>query len=214
MALFYQHNINESTRLGIWYIEEQEAFFLQKVPLQRNISHPKKRLQHLAARWLLQYLFVDFPYQEILIADTRKPYLPSEQYHFSVSHSGNYAAAIVSNKQRVGLDIEMSSPKIAAIAHKFLHDNDIRYMQASKLDKYTHEQLLAFMWSAKESLYKWYSLGGIDFKEHLQLNGSIAKVGGPRIQMPFAFKKDVPVNVNVNGKLFEGAGLVLAWVAT
>ncbi len=214
MALFYQHNINESTRLGIWHIEEDEAFFLQKVPLQRYISHPKKRLQHLAARWLLQYLFVDFPYEEILIADTRKPYLPSEKYHFSVSHCGNYAAAIVSNKQRVGLDIELASPKIAAIAHKFLHENDIRYMQASKLDRYSDEQLLAFMWSAKESLFKWYSLGGIDFKEHLQLNGSVAKVGSPHIRMPFVFKKNTPIDVIVNATMFEKADLVLAWIAT
>ena len=73
MALFYQHNINESTKLGIWKIEEPEEFFLAEVPLNRAITHPHKRLQHLAGRYLLKYLFPDFPYTEIVIADTRKP---------------------------------------------------------------------------------------------------------------------------------------------
>ncbi|HVX51137.1 MAG TPA: hypothetical protein VHB48_13310, partial [Chitinophagaceae bacterium] len=103
MPLFYQHNINQTTRLGIWKIEEPEGFFAG-VPLQRTITHPHKRLQHLAARWLLQHLFPDFPYSEIIIADTRKPYLPDEQYHFSISHTGDYAAAVVSSVQRVGRD--------------------------------------------------------------------------------------------------------------
>ena len=96
MPLFFQQNINASTRLGIWHITEPEEFFLAKVPLQKNITHPHKRLQHLAGRYLLQYLFPDFPYNEILIADTRKPYLPNDQYHFSISLCSNYAAVFIS----------------------------------------------------------------------------------------------------------------------
>lgn len=213
MALFYQHNINETTRLGIWKIEEPEAFFLQKVPLQREITHPHKRLQHLAARWLLQYLFPDFPYEEILIADTRKPYLPGEKYHFSISHSGNYAAAIVSSTQRVGLDIEFVSPKIESISHKFLHETDIEWMEASNLPGYTYQQLLAFMWSAKESLFKWYSLGGIDFKEHLQLNAAITASPNGQLQMPFVCRKDQPVPVQITAQLFTNIELILGWAA-
>ena len=124
VPLFYQHTINETTKLGIWQIDEDENFFLAKVPLQQSITHPHKRLQHLAGRYLLQYLFPDFPYEEILIADTRKPYLPNEQYHFSISHCGNYAAAIVSSTHRVGIDIEIPSEKVERIAHKFIHENE------------------------------------------------------------------------------------------
>src|SRR5580698_3905983 len=101
MPLFYQHTINRSTKLGVWRIEEPEDFFLEKVPLKRNVSHPQKRLQHLAGRYLLPELFPDFPLQEIIIADTRKPFLENEKYHFSISHSGDFAAAIISSKSRV-----------------------------------------------------------------------------------------------------------------
>ena len=65
MPLFYQQDINETTRLGVWQITEDESFFLEKVPLSREITHPHKRLQHLAGRYLLQSLFPDFPYELI-----------------------------------------------------------------------------------------------------------------------------------------------------
>jgi len=120
LPIFYTEDINPHTRLGIWKIEEDEMFFLQQVPYPELVTHPYKRLQHLAGRYLLQYLFPEFPYNEILIAGTRKPYLPKEQFHFSISHSGNYAAAIVSKQERVGIDIELYSPKTELIRHKFL----------------------------------------------------------------------------------------------
>ena len=71
MPIFFQHQINETTRLGIWKIEETEEFFKENVPLHRDVTHPHKRLQHLAGRFLLQFLFPDFPYELIQIADTR-----------------------------------------------------------------------------------------------------------------------------------------------
>ncbi|HWB28045.1 MAG TPA: 4'-phosphopantetheinyl transferase superfamily protein [Chitinophagaceae bacterium] len=213
MPLFYQHNINQTTKLGIWKIEEPEGFFAG-VPLQRTITHPHKRLQHLAGRWLLQHLFPDFPYSEIVIADTRKPYLKDEKYHFSISHTGNYAAAIVSSTQRVGIDIEFVSPKIEAISHKFMHETDRELIHSSNAGNYTPEQLLAFMWSAKESLFKWYSLGGVDFKEHLQLTAPIEQLITGGVNMSFICRKREPVAVDVKGRLFGEIQLALAWAAT
>ena len=124
MPIFYQQDIHEDTKLGIWKIEEDENFFLQSVLPQRNVSHQHKKLQHLAGRYLLKYLFPDFPLSLILIADTRKPYLENEAYHFSISHCGDYAAAIVSKTKRVGVDIELPSEKVERIRHKFLDDRE------------------------------------------------------------------------------------------
>src|ERR1043165_4022198 len=124
MPIFFQHPVNETTRLGIWKIEETEEFFKGNVPQHRDVTHPRKRLQHLAGRFLLQYLFPDFPYELIQIADTRKPFLPNEQYHFSISHCGDYAAAIVSSKSRVGVDIEIPSDKAEKIKHKFISEEE------------------------------------------------------------------------------------------
>jgi phosphopantetheinyl transferase len=135
LPLFYQHNINEDEKLGVWKIEEDEAFFLSKVPLNRDISHQHKRLQHLAGRYLLQHLFPDFPYDLIQIADTRKPFLFNEAYHFSISHCSDYAAALVSRWRRVGVDIELVTPTIQKIQHKFLTDNEISYLNETHFNR-------------------------------------------------------------------------------
>lgn len=161
MAIFYQHNINPSTKLAVWYITEDENFFLERVSLQREITHPHKRLQHLAGKFLLQHLFPDFPYDLIKIADTRKPFLVNEEYHFSISHCGNYAAVIVSKDHRVGIDIELFSPKVENIKHKFLNTVELTWLKNTGL------QSLTTLWSAKEAVFKWYGGGDVDFREHI-----------------------------------------------
>src|SRR5689334_16946996 len=129
MPIFFQQDIDKYTKLGIWKIEEPETFFLNAVPLQRDITHPHKRLQHLAGRWLLKYLFPAFPIELIRIADTRKPFLENEAYHFSISHCGDFAAVIVSERYRVGVDIELPSQKVERIKHKFLHQEELELMK-------------------------------------------------------------------------------------
>lgn len=167
MPIFFQQQINDTTRLGIWKIEETEEFFKDNVPQHRNVTHPHKRLQHLSGRFLLRYLYPDFPYELIQIADTRKPYLPDEQYHFSISHCGDYAAAIVSKDKRVGVDIEIPVEKILRIKNKFLNEYEKQQWQ----DEFNRndEQFTTLLWSCKEAVFKWYGNGGVDFSEHILL---------------------------------------------
>src|SRR6204780_648866 len=156
MPLFYQHNINEATKLGIWRIEEPEDFFLEKVPLHNNVTHPYKKLQHLAGRYLLPILFEDFPLEEIIIADTKKPFLENEKYHFSISHSGNFVAAIVSEKNRVGVDVELVTSRIKNISDKFLNDSEKKYINNWEEMPQLQLELTTVYWSAKEAIFKWY----------------------------------------------------------
>ncbi len=204
MPVFYQQQMNDDTRIGIWKIEETEDFFKGNVPVHRDVTHPHKRLQHLAGRFLLQYLYPDFP-------DTRKPFLPGEQYHFSISHCGDYAAAIVSPTRRVGIDVEEPTERIFRVANRFLSNSEWSMVNgewsmvnggALSLSKgewrcpepvegsivnsegaqpkhetqnpklVTHNpELLTLLWSAKESVFKWYGAGSVDFKNDIQLNG-------------------------------------------
>ena len=199
MALFYQHNISETTRLGIWHIAEPEAFFRAEVPLQRSITHPHKRLQHLAGRHLLKTLFPAFPYELIAIADTKKPYLPNDAYHFSISHCGDYAAAIVSSTERVGIDIEIPTFKVEKIRHKFLHPEELQHLE----QQYRKDDLpagispyyrsLTTLWSAKEAVFKWYGKGEVDFSEHirLQVTGHLNNEKG---EISGGFYKNQPVS--------------------
>lgn len=216
MPLFYQHTINESTKLAIWHITEKEDFFLLKVPLKRDVSHAQKRLQHLAGRYLLQELFYDFPLPEILIADTRKPYLEGERYHFSISHFGHYAAAIVSSTNRVGVDIEKAGPTIEKIRSKFLSEQELT-IAFEGIEKSGHRlRQLTLLWSAKESIFKWYSLGNVNFKEHIRWTAPYflrtAEPSDDVGELCFEFRKEGSVPLSVFYKFFED--LVLTFVYT
>jgi 4'-phosphopantetheinyl transferase EntD len=211
MPLFYQHNINESTRLAIWHIEEDETFFLKKVPLKNDVSHPQKRLQHLAGRYLLTELFPDFPLEEILVADTRKPYLADEKYHFSISHCGSFAAAIVSSHFRVGIDAEHAGPGVERIRRKFLSPEELA-LAYEGVDRSGHRlRQLTLLWSAKESIFKWYSLGGVNFREHIQwAEPYFIRVDGEFGQLRFDFRKQGIQALTVYYKLFND--LVMSFV--
>ena len=164
MPLVYQQNINAVTKMGVWHITEAEEFFLQQVPLQKEITHPHKRLQHLAGRFLLKELYPDFPLELIKIADTRKPFLEDEAYHFSISHCGDYAAVVISKEYRVGVDIERITDKIQAIIHKFLTGYEQQLLSEDAISKSA-----TLLWSVKESIYKWKGSGGVDFKKHINI---------------------------------------------
>ncbi|WP_121357168.1 4'-phosphopantetheinyl transferase family protein [Flavisolibacter nicotianae] len=224
MPIFFQQEIDDRTRLAIWKIEEEEAFF--HVPLQREITHPHKRQQHLAGRYLLRFLFPDFPLELIRIADTRKPYLEDEAYHFSISHCSDYAAVIVSKNKRVGLDIEVPSPKVEKIKHKFLHEEELamvsensrKLQAASNKQEYTPynanakrqtpDSKLTLLWSAKEAIFKWWSYGNVDFSEMIRLQPFSLQPSGSFEGAFRSEKQEWPLTVHY--RLFDQ--LCLAWV--
>jgi phosphopantetheinyl transferase len=212
VAIFFQHSINDVTKLGIWKIEEPESFFLRKVPLKHQVTHPYKRLQHLAGRMLLPELFEDFPLHEIIIADTRKPFLEDEEYHFSISHCGNFAGAIASRENRVGVDIEFVSPRLKGISPKFLTDDERKYLEKWQYLSTLHLQMTTIIWSAKEAIFKWYGAGNVDFRKHMVLDGVIVTGSDEWITIPFLFKKHENISLKVMAKTFDG--LVLAYVVT
>jgi phosphopantetheinyl transferase len=203
MPLVYQQNINAHTRSGVWHITETEDFFLAEVPLQQNIAHPHKRLQHLAGRYLLKVLFPQFPLALIRIADTRKPYLQDDPFHFSISHCGDYAAVIVSEQYRVGIDIEKVTEKIGRVMHKFLSAPEQQLVPGGVSLK-----TATLLWSAKEAAFKWYGKGQVDFREHMPLQ-YIDKGAG---ELQLLFLKEMPVLLPVHFIIMDDHWL--SWVLT
>ncbi|MBK6624032.1 MAG: 4'-phosphopantetheinyl transferase superfamily protein [Chitinophagaceae bacterium] len=208
MPLVYQQNINDDTKLGLWRIEEPENFFLQFVPLQKKITHPHKRLQHLAGRFLLRKLFPHFPLNLIKIAETRKPFLPGEQYHFSISHCGDYAAVIVSSKYRVGVDVEWPQQKIDIVKHKFMGTKEFTVLKM--MDERDELFKLTMAWSIKEAIFKWYGLGQLDFKKHMVIQQLYKEE--ELFTANCTLNRSMPMKLDVFAKNIEGN--VLAWLVT
>ena len=207
MPLVYQQNINLNSRLGLWHIREDQSFFIERGVLAKSINHPHKRMQTSAGRLLLAELYPGFPLNEVQIAPTRKPFLEGDSFHFSISHCDDYAAAIVSRSERVGVDIEVPQPKILALKDKFLSPHEQQIVHGSN-----DEKLIRFTmaWCMKEAVYKWYGLGKVDFRQHMPLdrfsdtpNGYVGEIH---------FKKEVQQVLMVNGLLVNGN--CLAWVTS
>ena len=204
MPLVYQQNVNAHTKLGVWHIKEPENFFLKKVSLQNGIANEHKRLQHLAGRYLLPELFEGFPLELINIADTKKPFLIDEAFHFSISHCGDYAAAIVSTANRVGVDVEIVNEKIGRIFHKFISEEECLLLPEESVNR-----TATLMWSVKESVFKWYGAGEVDFKKHIiikEIQGEVAGI------VHVEFLKTNPIKLSVHFLFFNNN--FLSWVVT
>ena len=214
MPLFYQHNINDFTKLAVWHITEDEEFFSKKVNIKKTIMHPHKRLQHLAGRYLLQILHPDFPLHLIEIAESKKPLLNNGKFYFSISHCGEYAGAIVSENNLVGIDVELITPKIELVKNKFLREDEIRLLPTTNSqlspdsNRDVNYQLLTLFWSAKETIYKWYGKGALSFKNNMSLNQLFFENEKGFIDAHFI--KDEKIDLKIEFRFF--GKLCLAWV--
>src|SRR5579875_2020784 len=164
MPLIENIRLEAHARLGIWHITEDEQFFLPHVSLSREITHPHKRLQHIAGRYLLTRLCPSFPVEQIAILPSRKPVVPGHHYFFSIAHSRDYVAALISDRVPVGVDIEHKNPVVERIAPKFLSPDELSWLEERR-----RLLQLTLCWAAKEAVYKWYGLGGIDFRRDIRL---------------------------------------------
>jgi phosphopantetheinyl transferase len=213
MPLVYQQNINATTKIALWHITEPEDFFLAVVPVQREIKHWHKRLQHLAGRLLLKKLYPDFPVELIRIAETNKPFLENEPFHFSISHGGDYAAAMVSKTHRVGVDVELLNEKIEQLQHKFIYEDEFKilnnqWLHVAKENPMTNNKCLTLYWSVKESVFKWWGRGQVDFKKDITLQSVTGTADQGVVHC--IFKGDVELHVHF---LFFNNNF-LTWVLT
>jgi len=167
MPFFYQQNINETSHLAIWSIQETAAFFETDVQLDVPIANEERKTQHLAVRLLFKLMMPEADLSQLVMADNGKPYLIGLPFHFSFSHCKGYAACAVDD-QPIGIDIEIIHPRIAKVAHKFLNDNE-KAMIANLEEKDRLNQL-AFLWAAKEAMYKKYEQLGIDFAKDFNVH--------------------------------------------
>lgn len=203
MPLFFQQDVNDDTRLAVWQIGEEETFFRRLAIPQREVLHPHKRLQHLSGRYLLRYLYPDFPSDLIRVADTRKPYLEDEAYHFSISHCSDYAAAIVSPLQRVGIDIEVVTEKAVRIRAKFATDSEWALVKGAieAMEWAGSADALAatLIWSCKEAGFKWYGSGEVDFKGHMPIHACRCNNG--LVETSIIFQKERQEELRIHSQL-------------
>lgn len=182
--------------IGLWKLEEDLSYFEAKFDAHPEIKNDNKKLQWFATRHLINEMRGQPT--EIEKDAAGKPILKNSSQHISISHSPVFAAAMLSDKTPVGIDLEMINPKVERIAYKFLRDDEIEAINPNeKIEK------LILYWSAKEALYKLHGLGGLAFTTQLlidpfdlnlsgTLNAQIAGIAHPLkdLQVHYEFFED------------------------
>ena len=156
----------DKRQIGLWQITEELNLLLEKMPKEAAKVHSFKSIRR-QKEWLCVRLLVEEMLQrkdiEIGYNLHKKPYLKNETYQISISHSPKYVAIILHEKKEVGIDIESIHPRIEKIKHKFLTETEQNLLLQHQVF------MLTACWSAKETLFKWYSKKEVDFKKHLQI---------------------------------------------
>jgi phosphopantetheinyl transferase len=148
-------------------IETEEALikFSQKEEINIDESIAALRLvqrrkQKIVALLLLKQLINNR--FELKYTPLGKPYSLEVNGEISLSNTGDYVGLLFHPTQLCGLDLEIPSPKILKIAHKFVNPSEEGWL--SNAPTLSHIYLI---WGVKECIFKAIGGGGIDFKQHL-----------------------------------------------
>lgn len=178
MPLIQKSEILPQGIFGIWQNQESDDFFLsglqlypseiaEMVPLKS-----RKKTEWLSSRYVL-HLLSERKFRGACLKDKYgKPYLDGSDHFISISHTLDYTAVIAS-RLSVGIDIQVVLEKIGRISHKFIRDDEFKFIP--EIDKILY---LHTIWGAKESMYKAYGKKELDFKHHMKVNAFIFNHNG------------------------------------
>jgi 4'-phosphopantetheinyl transferase len=166
MPIITIHNLDKERAWGLWNIQEETKtledsyiFGSEERMYLDGISHPKKKQEWLASRITVGLVCdqLQLPYAGTLKMPDKRPYLCNQNGLVSISHSHQYAAAIIDQHKPVGIDIERIDPKILAIRKKFLFEEEISE-DVRQMTQY---------WCIKEAGYKLAGEKGISLKDDI-----------------------------------------------
>jgi 4'-phosphopantetheinyl transferase EntD len=189
MPLLVKRHVQEGVELGIWEIAESVDELLSQLTLtpgEETIFSQLRgdlRKQHwLSYRLIIKKIINSPGLLDINYSPFGRPIILNHISRISVSHSGLYAAAMVSNKKPVGIDIEKIHPRIEKVIHKFLNHNELEDLHRDYTIEHMH-----LCWSAKEAMYKFYHRRQLDFRLNMIIDPFIFQPQGEitaRIQLP------------------------------
>lgn len=169
MPLYKTITVSEAIRVYIWKVEETEDELAQGIDLtpvcQQRLDSMKSEM-HRRGFLSIRHLMAEAGYkdEDLYYDEGGKPHL-KDGCNISISHSHQFTGIIVSNDQKVGIDIEMQREKILRIANKFTPLREYRTL--ANTDALIRK--LTIVWGAKEALYKIYAQKGLSFLHHVDV---------------------------------------------
>lgn len=167
MPLYKTLEVNSSTTVYIWKIQETENELSKDIALTEKSSARLKRMKsemHRKGFLSIRHLMANAGYvdTDMYYDAMGKPHLKDGR-KISITHSNHFTGIIVSNDVEVGIDIEKHRDKILKIAYKFTPIEE--YKTIANTEGLVRK--LTVVWGCKESLYKIYSQEGLSFLNHI-----------------------------------------------
>lgn len=156
----------------LWHIDEPEEVLLRDSKLStltqiayKEIMHPRKRREWLAARLALKKLLAQLghEYTELQKDAWGRPYLASSGLHLSIAHCYPFAFAAVDQQHAIGIDIQLPCKKLQNVKEKFLNDEEVK-------DSGNDPAKLCIYWCAKEAVYKAHGGKGVSLKHGISVS--------------------------------------------
>ena len=151
---------------ALWKVTEDESVLREHLHhdegISETITNPKKRLEWLAGRVIVKAILtsIHLPFNGIVKDEFGKPSPKGHDHQLSLSHSFPYVAALLDEKESVGIDVEQPKAKLLSIAPRVLHKDELADA-GSNIIKH------CIYWCAKESLIKVHGKKDLTFAENL-----------------------------------------------
>lgn len=131
-------------------------------------THEARRREYYAVRALLAAVLGKE--KTIAYLPSGHPYLTDHSYNISISHTKGFCALAWHAGHPVGVDIEMLSPRVSRVAHRFVSPAEQILVENHFPQDVTRGQLL--LWSAKEAAYKLVDRPATDFLRDIIVDGN------------------------------------------
>lgn len=169
MGIVYIKKLSENAILGLWHITETvEALLkmsdlsLADMDIYQTKKNDKRKKEWLACRNLLNKIFqkkVNVHYSQ-----NGKPHLEENNYHISMSHSGEYSCVYTDHINPVGVDIQKLKRSIQKGIDFYINETERRWIEPED------NLMLHIIWSVKESVFKYCGINELDMKKDIILS--------------------------------------------
>ena len=170
MALVFKEQKEEGFVVGTWRIDENLEWFEKNFDFteEEQTYYKEFLVESRKKQWLSSRLLVKELYPEcgeISYNTDGKPFFRNKIAHLSVSHSYNFASAIISKTKNVGIDIEKASERLIRVKDRFLSEKEL-----GDVDRQAELRSLCTYWCAKEAIYKLHGMRKLDFRDHILID--------------------------------------------
>ena len=167
MPLYRQFDLS-GVDIVVWKITENVDDLLGMVPAEcASYALANFRSERRCAEWLAVRAMVSQRFgsaARVVYDSAGRPSLDGVEQNISISHTKGYAVVAFSSVDTVGVDVELLSRDVVAVAGRF--------MPAGMLEDVLPEKknfVALVHWCAKEALYKIVGDMGGDFKDNISV---------------------------------------------